>query len=138
MLLDATVDNAQISAHTSSMRRKAGTLIPIEQSILAAALMLLTAGEEEFHGYQMAKEIKGQTDARLLTGHGTLYRALERLEQAGFLGSRWEDPMVAAQDGRPRRKLYKLTAAGATAGKTAAAEAPCSDKSDLMKPVWGT
>ena len=122
MQLDVTVDNAQISAHTSSMRRKAGTLIPIEQSILAAALMLLTAGEEEFHGYQMAKEIKGQTDARLLTGHGTLYRALERLEQAGFLGSRWEDPMVAAQDGRPRRKLYKLTAAGATAGETAAAQ----------------
>ena len=138
MQLDVTVDNAQISAHTSSMRRKAGTLIPIEQSILAAALMLLTAGEEEFHGYQMAKEIKGQTDARLLTGHGTLYRALERLEQAGFLGSRWEDPMVAAQDGRPRRKLYELTAAGTTAGKTAAAEAPCSGMSDLMKPVWGT
>ena len=120
------------------MRRKQGVLIPIERSILAAAVNLYSTGELEFHGYQIAKEIKGQAGARLLTGRGTLYRALKRLEQAGFLRSWWEDPMVAAQDGRPRRKLYELTAAGTTAGKTAAAEAPCSGMSDLMKPVWGT
>ena len=101
------------------MRRKTGTLIPIEQSILAAALHLSVDGRHEFHGFGIAKEIKGQKDARLLTGHGTLYRALGRLEQQGYLDGRWEDPLLAAEKNRPRRKLYRLTVAGTTAGKKA-------------------
>jgi PadR family transcriptional regulator PadR len=42
---------------------------------------------------------------------GTLYPLLARLEQAGWLESRWEsvDPHVA---GRPRRRLYVLTGSG--------------------------
>ena len=93
------------------MRRKPGALIPIELSILAAAVELRSRGDEEFHGFRIAKEIKGAKDARLLTGHGTLYRALGRLEKQGYLSSRWEDPLAAAEEGRPRRKLYKLTGA---------------------------
>ena len=30
----------------------------------------------------------------------------------GFLVDRWEDPMIAAEDGRPRRRLYHVTVAG--------------------------
>ena len=91
------------------MRRKPGTLIAIEQSILAAAIILRSTAEEEFHGYRIAREVKNKTDARHLTSHGTLYRALARLEQTGFLVSRWEDPVLAAREGRPLRKLYRLT-----------------------------
>jgi PadR family transcriptional regulator, regulatory protein PadR len=42
---------------------------------------------------------------------GTLYPILLRLESAGWFVSRWEaiDPVRA---GRPRRRLYRLTAAG--------------------------
>jgi PadR family transcriptional regulator PadR len=42
---------------------------------------------------------------------GTLYPILLRLESAGWLASRWEaiDPSVI---GRPRKRLYKLTASG--------------------------
>lgn len=42
---------------------------------------------------------------------GTVYPALARLEQAGWLNSVWEtlDPSEA---GRPRRRLYRLTGAG--------------------------
>jgi hypothetical protein len=42
---------------------------------------------------------------------GTLYPILLRLESAGWFTSRWEsvDPSVA---GRPRRRLYRLTASG--------------------------
>ena len=101
----------QISAYYCLVRRKPGTLIPIEQEILAAALRLRQLGNDEFHGFRIAKEIKGQTNARLLTGHGTLYRALGRLEQLGLLQSRWEDPAVAAQQKRSVRKLYRLTGA---------------------------
>ena len=53
--------------------------------------------------------------ARLLIAHGTLYKALGRMEQAGLLGSRWEDPVAAADDGRPRRRFYQVTVAGEAA-----------------------
>ena len=102
------------------MRRKKGVLIPIEWSLLAAALETRLRGESEFHGFAIAKLMRDREGARRLTAHGTLYRALQRLEEAGLLRSRQEDPMVAAADGRPRRRLFELTAAG----EKAAAEAP--------------
>ncbi len=40
---------------------------------------------------------------------GTVYPVLRRLERGGFLVSTWEDPAVALADGRPRRRMYKLT-----------------------------
>ena len=116
------------------MRRKAGSLIPIERSILAAALQLSTGGNQEFHGFRIAKEIKGQNDARLLTGHGTLYRALGRLEKQGYLNGRWENPQLAAFENRPRRKLYRLTAKATTAG--AAALSDMSRTSVPLKAAW--
>ena len=94
------------------MRRKKGALIPIELSILEAALGLRVTGTEAAHGFLIAKVIQDITGARLLTAHGTLYRALHRLEQAGFLESFWEDPQLALEQGRPTRRFYRVTAAG--------------------------
>jgi DNA-binding PadR family transcriptional regulator len=62
--------------------------------------------------------------ARRLTAHGTLYKALERLERAGLLTSTWEDPAVAADQGRPRRRLYQVTALGERALAQARAARP--------------
>lgn len=93
------------------MRRKPGELIPIERSILAAAVRLSSRGVEEFHGFRLAKEVRDREGARRLTAQGTLYRALARLEEQGILQSAWEDPAVAAEEHRPRRKLYSLTGA---------------------------
>jgi PadR family transcriptional regulator len=47
--------------------------------------------------------------------HGTLHRALGRLERAGLLESQWDDADVAAAADRPRRRLYVVTLAGARA-----------------------
>jgi PadR family transcriptional regulator PadR len=102
------------------MRRKAGALVPLELAICAAASDLRRHGVEEFHGYLIAKEIKEHGDNRLLTAYGTLYRALGRLEAMGMLASRWEDAMVAAEENRPRRRLYALTQAGEEAVADAA------------------
>ncbi len=93
------------------MKRKPGELIPIERSILAAAIRLSSQGVEEFHGFGLAKEIRDREGARRLMAQGTLYRALARLEQQGILQSTWEDPAVAAEEHRPRRRLYSLTGA---------------------------
>ncbi len=46
---------------------------------------------------------------------GTAYPALRRLEKAGLLKSRWEKAAEAHADGRPRRRIYELTPAGADA-----------------------
>ena len=35
--------------------------------------------------------------------------------RAGYLSSRWEDPQLAADDGRPRRRFYRVTMAGEAA-----------------------
>jgi len=94
------------------MRRKPGALLPLEVSILEAAIDLRRGGADEFHGFAVAKEIKDREDARTLTAHGTLYKALERMERAGLLESRWEDPAAAADEGRPRRRLYRVTGLG--------------------------
>ncbi len=97
------------------MRRKAGALLPIELSILETAIELRVRGAKVFHGFMIAREIKERRDARLLTAHGTLYKALDRLQRSGFLESEWEDPAIAAQQSRPRRRLYWVTAAGEAA-----------------------
>jgi PadR family transcriptional regulator PadR len=49
---------------------------------------------------------------------GTLYPILLRLEQAGWLESRWE--AESPQElGRPRRRFYQLTGIGARRAKSA-------------------
>ena len=94
------------------MRRREGVLIPLEVAILGAGLAMRGAGEPEFYGFQLAKELRHRDGARGLTAHGTLYKALDRMENTGLLQSRWEDPEVAAERGRPRRRLYLVTAGG--------------------------
>jgi PadR family transcriptional regulator, regulatory protein PadR len=59
-----------------------------------------------------ADELSGAEITRCTgTTSGTLYPMLARLEGVGWLSSRWEevDPTKA---GRPKRRLYKLTAFG--------------------------
>jgi DNA-binding PadR family transcriptional regulator len=106
------------------MRRKKGTLLPLEVSILQCGIDLAARGAPRFHGFLIAKEIKDREDARLLTAHGTLYKALDRLQKSGFLESDWEDPLLAAREGRPRRRLYHVTAAGEAALADARKTAP--------------
>jgi PadR family transcriptional regulator, regulatory protein PadR len=100
-------------------RRKPGTLLPLETEILEVALSMLRSGQATFHGFGLAQAMREQTGSRSLTGHGTLYKALSRLEEFGLLTSRWED--AAAAEGRPRRRLYELTRQGAQVAEPAGA-----------------
>jgi PadR family transcriptional regulator PadR len=45
---------------------------------------------------------------------GTVYPTLDRLEHSGLLRSKWEDAASAHAEGRPARRYFHLTAAGAT------------------------
>jgi PadR family transcriptional regulator PadR len=101
------------------MRRKQGELVPLEVSILEASVDLAGRGTPEAHGFLLAREMRDQQGARRLTAYGTLYKALDRLERIGYLASRWEDPMVAAAEGRPRRRFYRTTVVGEQALRAA-------------------
>jgi DNA-binding PadR family transcriptional regulator len=105
------------------MRRKEGTMVPLEVAILEASAELGQAGDSEVHGYRLAKVVQDLRHARRLTAYGTLYKALTRLERVGYLASRWEDPNVAAAEGRPRRRFYRLTLEGEVALSEARAAA---------------
>ncbi len=63
-------------------------------------------------------------------GSGTLYPMLARLEDAGWLTSRWEtiDP---AEAGRPRRRYYSLTGLG-----QARAQAVLTELQFKGDPAW--
>src|SRR3982750_1646062 len=58
------------------------------------------------HGYAIIKELRERSGGELDVLEGTLYPALHRLEQAGFVKSR-----RATASGRQRR-VYELTAKG--------------------------
>jgi transcriptional regulator len=73
------------------------------------ALMILKTLERtgSLHGYGIARQIE-QTSANLLTvNYGTLYPALLKLEQEGYIASRW-----GVSDNNRKAKYYELTRAG--------------------------
>ena len=84
---------------------------PWKFEILHAALSMQRPGDVLFHGFGLAQSMGEDAGGRLI-GHGTLYKALGRLEEMGLLartGSR------IRRDGRPRRRQYELTASGTKA-----------------------
>lgn len=99
-------------------RRRADVLLPLEERVLEIGLQQAGAGAAEIHGFALARRLEdGQ---RALTAHGTLYKVLERLEDRGLLTSRWESD-EEYEGGRPRRRLYRVTADAATALATSRA-----------------
>jgi DNA-binding PadR family transcriptional regulator len=92
--------------------RKAGTLLPLERSILEVGLR---RGGKGMYGFWLAQQLAEGEDTTALVAHGTLYKALDRMRKAGLLQAEWEDADAAVQAGRPRRRVYTVTAAGTTA-----------------------
>ena len=59
------------------------------------------------HGYGIARRIEQTSGRQLLVNYGTLYPALLRMEQEGYIASEW-----GASDNNRRAKFYRLTRAG--------------------------
>jgi DNA-binding PadR family transcriptional regulator len=64
---------------------------------------------------------------------GTVYPALRRLEDAGFLTSSWEKESVATAEARPARKYYVVTRAGRQALAEAARRFPLVEQAQPLK-----
>ena len=73
------------------------------------ALMVLRTLETQgpMHGYGIARRIEQVSGDRLMLNYGTLYPALLKLEQEGYIASEWGVP-----DNNRKAKFYRLTRAG--------------------------
>jgi len=73
------------------------------------ALMVLKTLETmgPLHGYGIARRIEQTSGDLLSLNYGTLYPALLKLEQEGYISSEW-----GVSDNHRKAKFYKLTRAG--------------------------
>jgi transcriptional regulator len=70
-------------------------------------LILRTLALEPMHGFGVAKRIEQVSDDLLRVEHGSLYPALYRLEEQGFVAAEW-----GVSENNRKVKFYKLTRAG--------------------------
>ena len=71
-------------------------------------LVLKTLSQvRELHGYGVVLHIQRASDELLRVEEGSLYPALHRMEQSGWISSEW-----AMTETNRKAKYYKLTAAG--------------------------
>jgi len=68
-------------------------------------LRTLVFGSE--HGQGIARAIQNQSEDALLVDHGSLYPALQRLEERGWISAEW-----STSDNNRRARFYTLTRAG--------------------------
>jgi transcriptional regulator len=59
------------------------------------------------HGYGIARRIEQTSEQQLVVNYGTLYPALLKLEQEGYIASEW-----GVSENNRRAKYYALTRAG--------------------------
>jgi PadR family transcriptional regulator, regulatory protein PadR len=59
------------------------------------------------HGQAIARAIQSQSDNVLIVDHGSLYPALQRLEERGYIDAEW-----GTSENNRRARFYALTRAG--------------------------
>ena len=77
------------------------------QGTLALMVLKTLEGLGPLHGYGIARRIEQTSGAQLVVNYGTLYPALLKLEQEGYIASEW-----GQSDNNRKAKYYKLTRAG--------------------------
>lgn len=70
-------------------------------------LVLKTLSREPMHGYGIAQRIHDAVEDLLRVEDGSLYPALYRMEERGWISSEW-----GASENNRRAKFYKLTRVG--------------------------
>ncbi len=70
-------------------------------------LILKTLSRDTMHGYGIAQRIHSEADDLLKIEDGSLYPALYRMEERGWVSSEW-----GVSENNRRAKFYKLTRSG--------------------------
>jgi transcriptional regulator len=81
--------------------------LDVKQGTLALMILRTVDVLGPLHGYGIARRIEETSKHRLQLNYGTLYPALVKLEQEGFIKSEWRQ-----SENNRRAKYYALTAAG--------------------------
>jgi PadR family transcriptional regulator PadR len=69
-------------------------------------LRVLASGES-MHGYAIAERIETLSQNVLQVGEGSLYPALHRMDESGWIQSKW-----APSDNNRRARFYQITTSG--------------------------
>lgn len=77
------------------------------QGSLDLLVLKILSRRPRLHGYAIISAIKDASGEVLSAEEGSLYPALHRMEEAGWVRAKW----VTKESGR-RARLYELTAAG--------------------------
>jgi transcriptional regulator len=77
------------------------------QGSLDLLVLTILSRRPKLHGYALMMAIKEASGAVLTAEEGSLYPALHRMEEAGWIRAEW----VVKENGK-RARMYQLTAAG--------------------------
>lgn len=77
------------------------------QGTLALMILKTLQSMGPLHGYGIARRIEQVSGDQLIVQYGTLYPALLKLEQEGYISSDW-----GVSENNRRARFYKLTRAG--------------------------
>jgi PadR family transcriptional regulator PadR len=94
-----------------------GDKTDVWQGTLALMVLRTLEAMGSQHGYGLARRIEQTSGDLLQLNYGTLYPALLKLEQEGFIRSSW-----GTSENNRKAKFYELTKAGHRRLKKAAAE----------------
>jgi PadR family transcriptional regulator PadR len=89
------------------MGEKAADKKDVWQGTLALMVLKTLEAMGPLHGYGIARRIEQTSGDLLAVNYGTLYPALLKLEQEGYISSEW-----GFSDNNRKAKYYKLTRAG--------------------------
>ena len=89
------------------MGDKASDKKDVWQGTLALMVLKTLQAMGALHGYGIARRIEQTSGDLLAVNYGTLYPALLKLEQEGYISSEW-----GFSDNNRKAKYYKLTRAG--------------------------
>jgi PadR family transcriptional regulator PadR len=81
--------------------------LDVKQGTLALMILRTLDVLGPLHGYGVARRIEETSNHRLSLNYGTLYPALLKLEQEGFVTTEWRQ-----SENNRRAKYYALTPAG--------------------------
>ena len=81
----------------------------LKKGSIQLCLLALLAKDEKY-GFQILHELRERSNGFFDLKEGTLYPALRRLEERGFVQSHWTE-----REGGSPRKYYRLTDRGRTA-----------------------
>ncbi len=86
-------------------------MTPKKRDVLQGTLALLVlktlASRRKVHGYAITSHIQGISNDRLRVEEGSLYPALHRMEQAGWLRAEW-----GLTEKNRQARMYSITAKG--------------------------